>query len=89
MLRPIETKYTTIIFSKPKNWDEAKGNCIGLPVCTEDGINYSWWKPTFFERVKVLFGFNIRLAIVGSQPPVSLEIENTKERQPDVREGKR
>lgn len=84
MLRPIETEFTSSTLGRPKGWDNSQGECVGLPVAIDPGdvypTFYSWWKPTLKDRIKILFGFNIRLALVsGTHPPVSLEVENTKE----------
>jgi hypothetical protein len=59
----------------PANWDEeAYGNCDVLPVCYQDGVSYSYWRFGWKQRLAILFGYPLRLAVVGRQVPVALEI---------------
>lgn len=62
------------MFNPPDAWDSKRlGDCGILAVCKQDGVYFSYWKPTLIDRVKIFFGSTIRLAIVGSQPPVTLD----------------
>lgn len=39
-------------------------------------IILSWWQPTAVERLKIVAGANIRLAVIGSTtPPVVVEVD--------------
>lgn len=76
VMTPVRTKYTTTILGAPRDWDDSGelGPCGGLAVVQSKGCIYSYWKPTWYERIKLLFGGNIRLTIVGSSmPPVCLD----------------
>jgi hypothetical protein len=62
-------------FGKPENWDEkTHGPCQALPVLIEDGVYYSYWGFSWRQRLEILFGRPLRLAILGMQPPVSLVV---------------
>lgn len=80
-MTPIETKTTNLTMKAPKDWDVSEhGECKPLPVACEYGVFYSYWKFSFSERIKVLFGRPLRLAIHSSRmPPVALEIPNKEE----------
>lgn len=79
-MKPVKTNLTDKILFAPTDWNESMGDCKGLPVCHVDGVFYSYWKLTFFERMSVLFFGKIRLAMVGSAHPPVL-ISTTKERE--------
>jgi hypothetical protein len=50
-----------------------------LHVFEEHQHHLSWWKLTFRDRVKILFGANIRLCVLGVfHPPVSIEVDPDK-----------
>lgn len=54
-----------------------KEGCVDLPALCINGEIISLWTLTFKERLKVLFGKNIWLHIMGSkQPPVYLSVDN-------------
>lgn len=74
-MKPIIKPHTDLMLNKPDAWDTKLGECCGLPVCRVDGINYSYWKLNWRERLNVLFGRNVRLSVVGGQPPVMLDTE--------------
>lgn len=38
-------------------------------------IKISAWKPGFIEKIKILFGGLIYLAVVGGQPPVDISLD--------------
>ena len=67
-----------IVLGKPRDWDDSNGECVGLPVHrTPDGTTcVSCWRPTFLERLKLLFGGDIWLHVLSgrSQPPVTIVI---------------
>lgn len=76
-MKPIMFRGATGILGAPKNWDdETYGRCIGLPVHFSPPHDYqSVWRPTFLERLKLLIGWNVCLAVHGdAHPPVALEL---------------
>jgi hypothetical protein len=75
-LKPISSPHTTRILGAPSNWDESKGECQSLPISDSKGVMYSYWRLSFKERVLILFGRPIRLAVVGtSHPPVWVDTD--------------
>jgi hypothetical protein len=75
-MKPIYQKgQTTRVLGAPKDWDEAKGTCEGLPIIDAHSHMYSHWEMTFKERLKVLFGGKICLIVTGAgHPPVAIEV---------------
>ena len=66
-----------IMLGAPPNWDSKKhGPCEGLPIQQKDGICTSGWKPTFWERIKILFGdlIFVHVASGHTQPPIALTV---------------
>ncbi len=76
-MKPITRSHTNKIFNKPVNWNSKNyGICDSLPVSDYQGVLYSYWKPSWKEKFKILFGYPIRLSIASSiQPPVFLDVE--------------
>ncbi len=78
-MRPVDFPGVTNVLGKPADWDEKMyGSCGGLPVRFNqtDGIFASCWKPTFRQRLAVLFGRPIWLHVVSrAHPPVMLSVE--------------
>lgn len=75
-MTPINTNLTTHVLGKPANWDEARGPCVGLPVYLSDNCFFSWWKPRWIDRFRILFGRPIRLSVASSShPPVMLDTD--------------
>lgn len=78
-MQPVSNAFTTITLGAPVNWNEPEhGKCHGLPVhIPDDRLHvYSYWALTWRERLAVLFGKTIRLAIFGDrQPPCHLEVD--------------
>ena len=74
-MKPITKPHTTRILFAPRDWDESKnGACGGLPVTDRDGFMYSYWKTSLKDRLTILFGRPIRLAVVGcGHPGVALD----------------
>jgi hypothetical protein len=74
---PIITAHTNKILSAPENWDENKhGVCAKLPITFHDDVMYSYHKPSWKERLQILFGKPVRLCVAsGIHPPVALDIE--------------
>lgn len=75
-MTPIEKSHTNMRLGKPINWDESKGGCEVLPVTSHDGVMYSYWKPAWTDRLKILVGRHVKLSVVGnSHPPVWIDTE--------------
>lgn len=76
-MNPLNTAHTTRVLGAPKDWDERKnGSCIGLPITDADGVMYSYWNPSWSERLLILVGRPVRLAVVGyTHPPVSVDAQ--------------
>ena len=73
-MEPINRNATRIL-GAPKDWDASKnGPCVGLPIVDAHGHMYSYWRPSWRERARILFGSPVRLVIAGhSHPPVAIE----------------
>lgn len=76
MMQPVKTAPCNMNFVPPANWDEAKfGPCKTLSVFKSDGMIVSWWKPSWRDRLRLLFGRKIRLTVISNNmPPVSVEV---------------
>lgn len=64
--------------------DILDGSCEPLIVYSDGKQCVSKWKPTFWERIKILFGQNIYLGVRsgGTQPPVWMAVEEVFEKPP-------
>ncbi len=75
-MKPIRTSSTTRVLNEPKDWDATQhGECIGLPI-TDIKPRYmlSYWQPSIADRFKILFGYKVRLVVVGrAHPPVMID----------------
>lgn len=64
----------TRILGAPANWDQSKGECVGLPIVdrlTEHGpVMISEWEPTEEERDRIAQGLPVHLWIYGQAHPV-------------------
>lgn len=69
--------HTTRTLGAPKKWDEEKdGPCLGLPITDSEGVMLSFWKPSWKERVALITGKPVRLAVHSSgHPPVWLDVQ--------------
>lgn len=75
MLMPIKHKLCNVELGKPDNWNEVDGECRTLPVHKDGDIYYSWYRFTWKQRLQVLLGYPVRLALLGwSHPPVNLTV---------------
>lgn len=74
-MTPFRHPTTNTTLEAPDDWDvEANGECIGLPITQSGSTMFSFWRPTWRERLRLLFGGHIRLGVVGrGHPPVSLD----------------
>jgi hypothetical protein len=77
-MKPVVMPHSNRIFKAPVTWDKEKhGECLDLPVSDYGGVLYSYHKPSWKERLLILFGRPIRLCIASSiQPPIALDCEN-------------
>jgi len=78
-MKPIRNHLTTSVLGQPRGWDEQRdGPCDGLPIARDDrGWFYSFWRPSWKERLMLLAGVPVRLCIASTaHPPVSLTVEN-------------
>lgn len=77
-MKPIIRPHTTRLLVAPTGWnDEHHGRCVELPISDQDGIMYSYWKPTFKQRLLILFGQSLRLSVIGTtHPPVAIDTED-------------
>jgi hypothetical protein len=76
-MSPVQKANTTRVLGAPIGWDEQRhGKCEGLPIVDSDGVMYSYWRLSWMDRFRIMFGRNIRLAVVGSShPPVAIDTE--------------
>ncbi len=79
-MRPTKTREANKVFTKPKNWDDAvDGTCGDLEVRIQPFgkrlVDFvSTWKPSQEELAQLNRGGVNELVIVGSQPPVMLQV---------------
>lgn len=67
-MKPIKHKKTT------RELKHTLDECITLPVVDCNGVMVSYWQPSFWDRVKILFGQPVRLSVMGEQhPPVAVD----------------
>jgi hypothetical protein len=72
---PFRHPACTAVLGQPRNWDETEhGKCEGLPVAAAHGVTFSYWRPSFKERLDIALGGHIRLGVFGTgHPPVSID----------------
>ncbi len=70
--------HNNMILKAPRHWDaEEHGNCEDLHITKHEGVMYSYHKPSWKEKILILFGRPIRLCICANyHPPVALDCEN-------------
>jgi hypothetical protein len=74
-MTPIHFKGQQAVLGAPADWDETQGPCAGLPVLRVDSNFISFWKPTWRERIALLFGAKIQLTLVcDGHPPVAIDV---------------
>lgn len=77
-MKPIPFSFQTRVLGAPADWDaDTHGPCEGLPVHIDEhaGEYFSVWRPTWRERLRLLFGGTVGLFVAGrGHPPVSLEV---------------
>ena len=73
-MKPVHIKGKTQDPATDKRWNP-KLAPLTLPVEHDGGSVITYWKGTFMERVKILFGAPISVCILERvQPPISLEV---------------
>ncbi len=77
-MTPGRIKGATHRMGAPKGWERDKhGHCADLYVRQDGNVYESAWEPTPDELAAIAAGKPIILRIVGSQPPVMIEVEGT------------
>jgi hypothetical protein len=79
IMKPQNIESMTRNLGKPQNWDDSKGVCESLPIrdteTLQGNVMVSKWKPTWRERLQLLFGTSIYLGVCGTtHPPVNLKV---------------
>jgi hypothetical protein len=73
-MEPGKIASATRIMGAPGNWDQSKGECVGLPIeerMTEHGpVMISEWNPTTEERERLAKGLPVHLWVYGRGHPV-------------------
>lgn len=69
-MKPIQFKQSTKVLQKPSVMSDDE--CASLPVWSDGNQCVSCWKPTFKERLNILFGGKVWLGVLSgkTQPPV-------------------
>lgn len=75
-------------FARPAGWDESEhGHCGDLHARVTGNLIETAWQPSADELVLLNQGGVVILGIVGSQPPVSLQVEPATAAVPRSRFG--
>ncbi len=69
-MKPTDFKQSTKVLQRPSTMAESE--CQSLPVWSDGKQCVSCWKPTFKERLNILFGGKVWLGVLSgkTQPPV-------------------
>lgn len=81
-MKPIDFEQSTKVLQKPGTLSDAQ--CGALPVWCDGKQCVSCWKPSFKERINILFGGNVWLGVMSgkTQPPVFVAGERVFEKAP-------
>lgn len=81
-MKPIDFKQSTKVLQKPSTMTD--NECASLHVWSDGNQCVSCWKPTFKERLNILFGGKVWLGVLsgGTQPPVFVSGLNVFNRLP-------
>lgn len=73
-MTPINFEQSTRTLGAPLDWDEERnGPCGGLPVWDDGERLVSCWRPTWRERLVILFGGPVWLSVFArGHPPVAV-----------------
>jgi hypothetical protein len=77
-MRPIQKPHFTRVLMPPSGWNAEKcGGCSALPITDSEGVMYSYWRPSWRERLSVLIGKHVRVCVLGTvHPPVALDTDD-------------
>lgn len=76
-MKPVKFKSANAALTSPQNWnDDELGQCETLPIVRAHGCIYSCWKPSFWERVKLVLGHPVQLIVASpiTQPPIAMTV---------------
>lgn len=81
-MKPIDFKQSTKVLQRPSTMAESE--CQSLPVWCDGKQCVSCWKPTFKERLNILFNGKVWLGVLSgkTQPPVFVSGERVFHRTP-------
>lgn len=77
-MTPIKFEGATVRWVEPPDWDHAEP-CADLWTFDDDGVEISCWRPSWRERLAIMFGSPVWLHVVGRQPPVQLTTDFERE----------
>ena len=72
-MKPVDFAEATHQFERPASMTAEE--CSVLPVWTDGKDHISCWKPSWKERLSILFFGNVWLDVYGYQPPVVIWAE--------------
>lgn len=75
-MEPINFKESNRVLKKPEGIEE---DCEDMYSWTDGRQSASCWKPTFKERIRILFGCPIWVVMLSgnSQPPMYMDVKKT------------
>ena len=81
-MKPIDFPQSTKVLQKPSTMSD--NECSSLHVWNDGKQSVSCWKPTFKERMNILFGGKVWLGVLSgkTQPPVFVSGEMVFEKAP-------
>ena len=81
-MKPINFKQSTKVLQKPGTLSDSE--CGTLPVWCDGKQCVSCWKPSFKERINILFGGKVWLGVMSgkTQPPVFVAGERVFQKTP-------
>lgn len=81
-MKPIDFPQSTKVLQRPETMTDAE--CTSLHVWNDGKQCISCWKPSAWERIKILFGQNLWLGVCSgkTQPPVFIAAEPVFEKAP-------
>lgn len=67
------------ILGAPIGWDVGKhGPCDGLPIRCDGGVCLSVWKPTWGERLSLMFGGRVQVQVASGNTQPAIAIHATR-----------
>lgn len=61
----------------PLNWNEEQyGPCapLNVHIDADNACYISRWRPSFGDRIRLLFGRPVQVTLAGMQPPIIVEV---------------